>query len=110
MLKSAEFRDDLDVVSTIHTPKGDIDVETPYLDTRIFSARAESASYVADTLSLVKRRCNWRRCPWKTRDGGVMIPLEKMRVPLPICHPAVISVLIHNRDVDGEPINLDECL
>lgn len=24
MLKSAEFRDDLDVVSTVHTPKGNI--------------------------------------------------------------------------------------
>lgn len=24
MLKSAEFRDDLDVVSTVHTPKGNV--------------------------------------------------------------------------------------
>jgi len=28
MLKSAEFRDDLDVVSTIHTPKGQCAVYT----------------------------------------------------------------------------------
>ena len=34
---------------------GDIDVETPYLDARIFNARAESASYVDDTLSSVRR-------------------------------------------------------
>jgi len=46
---------------------------------------------------VVWSRYKWRRCPWKARDNGVMIPLEKMRVPLPVCHPAVISVLIHNR-------------
>ena len=34
---------------------GDIDVEAPYLDARIFNARAESASYVDDTLSSVRR-------------------------------------------------------
>jgi len=34
---------------------GDIDVETPYLDARIFNARAESASYIDDTLSSVRR-------------------------------------------------------
>ena len=34
---------------------GDIDVEMPYLDARIFNARAESASYVDDTLSSVRR-------------------------------------------------------
>ena len=34
---------------------GDIDVEAPYLDARIFNARAESASYVADTLSSARR-------------------------------------------------------
>jgi len=31
-----------------------------------------------------------------------------MRVPLPVCHPVVISVLIHNCDVDGEPVDLDD--
>lgn len=30
-------------------------MEAPYLDARIFSACAESASYVADTLSSVRR-------------------------------------------------------
>jgi len=107
MLKSAEFRDDLDVVSTVHTPKGDIDVETPYLDARIFSARAESASFVADTLTNTRRR-RWRRMPWKTLEKELSIPFEKMRVPLPIAHPVLIAALIHNRDVDGDPVNLED--
>jgi len=34
---------------------GDIDVEMPYLDARIFNARAESASYVDGSLSSVRR-------------------------------------------------------
>jgi len=34
---------------------GDIDVEMPYLDARIFNARAESASYVDGSLSSVTR-------------------------------------------------------
>jgi len=46
---------------------------------------------------VVWSRHNWRRCPWKAREAGAILPLAKMRVPLSICHPAVISVLIHNR-------------
>jgi len=36
-----------------------------------------------------------------------VIPFEKMRVPLPVCHPVVISVLIHNRYVDVAHAVLD---
>jgi len=46
---------------------------------------------------ILSSRHNWRRCPWKARESGLMLPLAKMRVPLSISHPVIISILIHNR-------------
>lgn len=112
MLKSAEFRDDLDVVSTVHTPKGDIDVDQPFLDPQIFSPQKESVTLPPDGLFSTGGGlgCHrWvRRWPWRRHRHQSTVPFEKLVSLLPIAHPAIIAVLIHNRDVDRDPINLDE--
>lgn len=109
MLKSAEFRDDLDVVSTVHTPKGDIDVDQPYLDPKMFSPSKEVPTLARDMFASDGLGCHrWvRRWPWR-RHRHSSTPFEKLVSLLPIAHPSTIAVLIHNRDVDGEPISLDE--
>jgi hypothetical protein len=48
--------------------------------------------------------------PWKSLTSELTIPFAKMCVPLPLAHPVVIAVLIYNRDVDGEPISLDDVI
>ncbi|KAK2178211.1 hypothetical protein NP493_553g00000 [Ridgeia piscesae] len=104
MLKSAEFRDDLDVVSTIHTPKGDIDVDTPFLEIRIFNPIHDKVA--ATGLFTLRSRQGWKK-PWKRTTIGV-VDLQKLEIPLPIAHPAIISVLIYNRENDQDPIDMDD--
>ncbi|KAI0224495.1 hypothetical protein LSAT2_024502 [Lamellibrachia satsuma] len=104
MLKSSEFRDDLDVVSTIHTPKGDIDVDAPFLQIRIFNPVHDKVA--ATGLFTLRSRQVWRK-PWKRTTIGV-VDLQKLEIPLPIAHPSVISVLMYNRENDQEPIDLDD--
>ncbi|KAK2155090.1 hypothetical protein LSH36_249g00040 [Paralvinella palmiformis] len=105
MLKSAEFRDDLDIVNTVHTPKGDIDVDAPYVELYVFSPRKERVNYESTFMS--RRRKISRLKPWK-KHTVLFKEIEKLQIPLPIPHPTVICVLIHNRENDQEPIDMDD--
>jgi len=106
MLKSAEFRDDLDIVSTVHTPKGDIDVDPPSLELDVFKPGIKSVN-IGGNNALLERWRGHRWKPWKRRIER-LTALEKLEVPLPIPHPVNIAVLIHNREHDQEPLELDD--
>jgi hypothetical protein len=103
MLKSAEFRDDLDVVSAVHTPKGDIDVDAPYLDPNLFCPLKTNVQY-AEYLGLRHRE---RRRPWK-KQLVMFKDIDKLEIPLPVPHPALVTVLIYNRENDSEQIDIED--
>uniref|UniRef100_T1J1W8 Uncharacterized protein n=1 Tax=Strigamia maritima TaxID=126957 RepID=T1J1W8_STRMM len=91
MLRTAEYRDDLDVVSTVHTPKGNIQVHTPFLDISTFNPLSKKTSTTRNKSTDKKSRR-----PWKRRYTPYSA--EKLWIPLPIPHPGLIAVIIHNRD------------
>ena len=45
MMKSMVYRDDLDVVNAIQTPKGELDIVSPFLESSVFDPRRESQDY-----------------------------------------------------------------
>ncbi|ESO09434.1 hypothetical protein HELRODRAFT_168417 [Helobdella robusta] len=110
MLKSSEFRDDLDVVSALHTPKGDIDVSAPYMNINLFSPLSDTSIHVNaekfhDHRRRMKVRCFWpgrrRRRSNKaisTLDTLSLQHVQKLSQPLPIPHPSLICLIIHNRE------------
>lgn len=46
--------------------------------------------------------------PWKTSSAvRKQYMAEKLLIPLPVPHPVVIAVTIHNRDSEQQPIPID---
>ncbi|CAH1793364.1 unnamed protein product [Owenia fusiformis] len=103
MLTAGEFRDDLDIVNAVHTPKGDIDVDAPFLELSAFNPTKQLVEYTGYLTDRGVRR-KW---PWKK-----MLPtyedLEKMEVPPPIANPAHIAVAIYNRIYYKQPIDVGD--
>ncbi|XP_041363220.1 uncharacterized protein LOC121378908 [Gigantopelta aegis] len=100
MLASAEFHDDLDLVTEIHTPTSEITVKSPSLDPGYFNPNQK---LVHSTHLGTPRE---KLCPWKTFYEHKVF--DKLEIPLPIPHPTNIAVSIYNRENDQDPINLDD--
>ncbi|CAG5093782.1 Protein of unknown function [Cotesia congregata] len=111
----------LDLLGAIYAPRGNIQVQSPYLEVSYFNPRAKQASNSrkpekrCETSLLTsprsRRKTNsglsvsdgrWQ--PWKREIRPYSA--EKLVIPLPIPHPAHIAVNIHNRDSE-DPIDLD---
>lgn len=103
MLRITEARDDLDVISTVHTPKSNVQLHSPYLDVTTFNPIWKRA--VTGHQALEKRRS---LVPWK-RAHRRFSP-EKLPIPLPIPSPANVAVIVHNRETeDPIPQESDIC-
>ncbi|KAG8039024.1 hypothetical protein G9C98_003331 [Cotesia typhae] len=111
----------LDLLGAIYAPRGNIQVQSPYLEVSYFNPRAKQATNSrkpekrCETSLLTsprsRRKTNsglsvsdgrWQ--PWKREIRPYSA--EKLVIPLPIPHPAHIAVNIHNRDSE-DPIDLD---
>ncbi|KAL3877445.1 hypothetical protein ACJMK2_035151 [Sinanodonta woodiana] len=97
MLNSTDFQDDLDLVTEIHTPQGDVQARAPHLDAAYFNPDQK----IMPTSRFFTPR--GRRFPWKPVNDEVYF--DKLEIPLPIPHPAFIAVSIYNRENDQEPID-----
>jgi hypothetical protein len=124
-----------DLLGNVYTPRGNIQVHSPYLEVSAFNPRSRiSMSRKSDkhgdtgcssalttprvrgirrvpvqstTVAKSKRTCvtSFSWKPWK-RKTKTHNPAEKMLIPLPIPHPVHIAISIYNRDSD-QPIILE---
>ncbi|XP_057659864.1 uncharacterized protein LOC130896097 isoform X1 [Diorhabda carinulata] len=107
-----------DLLGNVYTPRGNIQVHSPYLDVSAFNPRCKStaterktektddSSAVLGSLRTNRRATLWM--PWKKRSRPYSP--DKMMIPLPIPHPAHIAVTIYNRDSDDPiPLESDIC-
>nr|CAH7734906.1 unnamed protein product [Callosobruchus chinensis] len=103
-----------DLLGNVYTPRGNIQVHSPYLDVSAFNPRSKVSATgkkadkkVESTTALGSLKVNSRTTlwmPWKKRSRP--FSPDKMVIPLPIPHPAHIAVTIYNRDSD-DPIPLE---
>ncbi|XP_018330268.1 uncharacterized protein LOC108740446 isoform X2 [Agrilus planipennis] len=103
-----------DLLGNVYTPRGNIQVHSPYLEVSAFNPRSkfsttskksEKKSESISTLSSLKNKTDqtlW--LPWKKRHRKY-VP-DKLVIPLPVPHPAHIAVTVYNRDSD-DPIPLE---
>ncbi|KAL1494204.1 hypothetical protein ABEB36_009836 [Hypothenemus hampei] len=98
-----------DLLGNVYTPRGNIQVHSPYLEVSAFNPRAKqnptgkkSEKKTESSTALGKRTTMWT--PWK-RQYRPYSP-DKLVIPLPVPHPAQIAVTIYNRDSDN-PISLE---
>ncbi|XP_074027506.1 uncharacterized protein isoform X2 [Leptinotarsa decemlineata] len=103
-----------DLLGNVYTPRGNIQVHSPYLDVSAFNPKskltatgkkadkAEEMSAAMGSLKANAKTTLWM--PWK-KHSRPYSP-DKMVIPLPIPHPAHIAVTIYNRDSD-DPIALE---
>nr|XP_045593779.1 uncharacterized protein LOC123755315 isoform X1 [Procambarus clarkii] len=106
MTRCMPDRPDLDEKLTVHTPRGNIQVHSPYLDLASFTplVRHGVPTHRTGKASLAAR-LSLRLNPGRRMVYGSRVP-EKLLIPPPIPHPAHIAVIIHNREA-SEPIPLD---
>ncbi|XP_064624711.1 uncharacterized protein LOC135486100 isoform X2 [Lineus longissimus] len=101
MLKSLELRDDLDVINAIHTPKGELDIMSPFLEASVFDPRRHSQDY-SEVIRRSKRKWPWKK-PLPSHED-----LQKLEVPPPVPHPVMITIFIYNRQNDQQQIRTDD--
>ncbi|XP_067672611.1 uncharacterized protein [Haliotis asinina] len=99
MLATAEFSDDLDLITEVHTPTSDITVKAPTLDSGYFNP---SQKLIHTTRFGTPRD---KSCPWKAVYEHKVF--DKLEIPLPIPHPANIAIAIYNRENDQAYIDMD---
>lgn len=120
-----------DLLGNVYTPRGNIQVHSPYLEVSAFNPRSRQSNNSSNsrksennkndtpsalttprvrskrtTLPQSFRRATWR--PWKRKPKETQI-VEKLLIPLPIPHPVHIAISIYNRDSDA-PIPLDSSM
>ncbi|XP_060522143.1 uncharacterized protein LOC132699446 isoform X2 [Cylas formicarius] len=102
-----------DLLGNVYTPRGNIQVHSPYLEVSAFNPRAKQSATgkkaekkmeCATPLGSFRNTRTTIWMPWK-RNCHPYSP-DKMIIPLPVPHPAQIAVTIYNRDSD-EPISLE---
>ncbi|KAH1016914.1 hypothetical protein HUJ04_008066 [Dendroctonus ponderosae] len=102
-----------DLLGNVYTPRGNIQVHSPYLEVSAFNPRAKQSATGKKTEKNTEssppynslkgiRSTLWM--PWK-RYYRPYLP-DKLVIPLPVPHPAQIAVTIYNRDSD-DPIILE---
>lgn len=112
-----------DLLGNVYTPRGNIQVHSPYLEMTAFNPRSRLSvgSKKFDkkdtTTGLTTPRVRARRTtlpqtlkrvtfrPWKRKQYENFI-VEKLLIPLPIPHPVHIAISVYNRDSD-QPIPLE---
>ncbi|CAG9812592.1 unnamed protein product [Phaedon cochleariae] len=107
-----------DLLGNVYTPRGNIQVHSPYLDVSAFNPRSKSSptgkktdknedvSAMPGSLKRSTKTILWM--PWK-KHSRPYSP-DKMVIPLPIPHPAHIAVTVNNRDSDDPiPLESDIC-
>ncbi|CAH0564403.1 unnamed protein product [Brassicogethes aeneus] len=108
-----------DLLGNVYTPRGNIQVHSPYLEVSAFNPRsklsatqkkaekkADSASALATIKEKTRTTTLWT--PWKKQNTPYSP--DKMVIPLPVPHPAHIAVTIFNRDSDDPiPLESDTC-
>ncbi|XP_033755704.1 uncharacterized protein LOC117338457 [Pecten maximus] len=100
MVASGDFHDDLDLVTEIHTPSGEVSAKAPQMDLHFF----DPSQVILQTTRYHTPRS--RSKPWK--PVWKELQFDKLQIPLPIPHPVVIAVLIYNRDHDQNPIAYED--
>lgn len=128
MVQSAsEIINGPDLLGNVYTPRGNIQVHSPYLEVTAFNPRSRLAINTNKTekkdttAGLTTPRVRARRTtlpqslkrvtlrPWK-RKQYENIFTEKLLIPLPIPHPVHIAISIYNRDSDAPiPLECDVC-
>ena len=101
MVLESDWHDDLDVARAVHTPRGNIHIQSPYLDPSLFNPLAMTGTHLA---SLSNR--GWRR--WPVLPATHVNLLPRLCVPLPVPHPTEVAIIIYNRDNDDQ-ISMDSC-
>ena len=101
MVLESDWHDDLDVARAVHTPRGNIHIQSPYLDPSLFNPLAMTGTHLA---SLPYR--DWRR--WPVLPASHVNLLPRLCVPLPVPHPTEVAIIIYNRDNDDQ-ISMDSC-
>ncbi|XP_022916271.2 uncharacterized protein [Onthophagus taurus] len=104
-----------DLLGNVYTPRGNIQVQSPYLEVSAFNPRAkwactgkkpekrpESNTPINSLKNSTNKVSLWM--PWKKKPKPYMP--DKLVIPLPIPHPAHIAITIYNRDSD-DPIPLE---
>ena len=94
--------DDTDVARAVHSPHGNIHIQSPYLDPSLFNPLATTGTHLA-SLQGPRRRRRWGLLPRRRPS-----PLPRLCVPLPVPHPAELSIIIHNRAGEQE-LPMDLC-
>jgi len=100
MVLESDWHDDLDVARAIHSPKGNLDIQSPYFDSTLFNPLATSGTHLVN-----KRQGKGR---WRILKSHTPNLLPHLCVPLPIPHPAEVCLIIYNRDSDN-PICIESC-
>ncbi|CAH1129005.1 unnamed protein product [Ceutorhynchus assimilis] len=102
-----------DLLGNVYTPRGNIQVHSPYLEVSAFNPRVKQSATgkkndkkteCTTPLGSLKGTRTTLLTPWK-RYYRPYSP-DKMVIPLPVPHPAHIAVTIYNRDSD-DPISLE---
>ena len=102
MVLESDWHDDTDVARAVHSPHGNIHIQSPYLDPSLFNPLATTGTHLA-SLQGARRRRRWGVVP-----RGRPSPLPRLCVPLPVPHPAELSIIIHNRAGEQE-LPMDLC-
>lgn len=116
-----------DLLGNVYTPRGNIQVHSPYLEVTAFNPRSRLAINTNKTdkkdtaAGLATPRVRARRTtlpqtlkrvtlrPWKRKQYENAFT-EKLLIPLPIPHPVHIAISIYNRDSDAPiPLECDVC-
>ena len=99
MVLESDWHDDLDVARAVHTPRGNIHIQSPYLDPSLFNPLATTGTHLASLAQRGRRR-------WALLTQKQVNLLPRLCVPLPVPHPAEVSIIIYNRDSDDR-ISMD---
>ena len=101
MVLESDWHDDTDVARAVHTPRGNIHIQSPYLDPSLFNPLAMTGTHLASLPSRDRRR-------WPVLPHCHVNLLPRLCVPLPVPHPAEVAIIIYNRDNDDQ-ISMDSC-
>ena len=86
----------------VHAPHGNIHIQSPYLDPSLFNPLATTGTHLASLPGPHHPR------RWAILRQPPPSPLPRLCVPLPVPHPAEVSIIIHNRDTSQE-ISMEQC-
>jgi len=96
MVMESNWHDDLDVAKAVHTPKQNLSVSYPYMDSALFDPMDQFGR--TDLRSLISYNSS-RSDP---------DPMPGLCIPLPLLPTPIINIVHYNRTAD-EPLDLEDC-